>query len=87
MNLLRAERHENGAALRCERPQRVDSPQAIREDSVQTVLLLIAENGETAELFLCDGLQRLRICVKLLQRIGNVNERHTGEHEPLVTGG
>ena len=27
------------------------------------------------------------IRVKLLQRIGNVNERHTGKHEPLVTGG
>ena len=65
----------------------MDAPQAIRQDGVQAVLLLVAENGETAELFLRDGLQRLRVRVKLLQAVRDVNERHTGEHEPLVAGG
>ena len=87
LNFLRPERHENGAALRGERPQSVDATQAIRQDGVQAVLLLVAENRETAELFLCDGLQGLRIRVKLLQAVRDMNERHTGEHEPLVTGG
>ena len=87
LDLLRPERHENGAALRGERPQSVDATQAIRQDGVQAVLLLVAENGETAELFLRNGLQRLRVCVKLLQAVRDMNERHTGEHEPLVTGG
>ena len=41
---------------------------------------------KTAELFLRDGLQRLRIRVKLLQAVRDMNERHTGEHEPLVAG-
>ena len=31
--------------------------------------------------------KRLRIRVKLLQAVRDMNERHTGEHEPLVTGG
>ena len=86
MNLLRSERHENGAALRGERPQSVDATQAIRQDGVQAVLLLVAENRETAELFLRDGLQGLRIRVKLLQAVRDMNERHAGEHEPLVAG-
>ena len=46
----------------------MDAPQAIREDSIQAVLLLVAENGETAELFLRNGLQRLRVGVKLFHR-------------------
>ena len=86
LDLLCPERHENSAAFRGERPQSVDATQAIREDSIQAVLLLVAENRETAELFLCDGLQGLRIRVKLLQAVRDMNERHTGEHEPLVAG-
>ena len=86
MNLLRPERHEDGTAFRGQRPQSVGATQAIRQNGIQAVLLLVAENRETAELFLCDGLQGLRIRVKLLQRIGNVNERHTGKHEPLIAG-
>ena len=86
LDLLRSERHENSAALGRERPQCVDATQAIRQDGVQAVLLLVTENRETAELFLCDGLQGLRIRVKLLQAVRDVNERHTGEHEPLVAG-
>ena len=87
MNFLRPERHENGTALCGQRPQSMDTSQAIREDSIQAVLLLVAENGESAELFLRNGLQRLRVCVKLLQAVRDMNERHTGEHEPLVAGG
>ena len=64
----------------------MNPPQAIREDSIQTVLLLVAENRETAELFLRNGLQRLRVCVKLLQAVRDMNKRYTGEHEPLVAG-
>ena len=87
MDFLCPERHEDGAALRRERPQRVNPPQAIREDGVQSIFLLVTQNRKSAELFLRDGLQRLRVRVKLLQRIGNVYERHAGKHEPLVTGG
>ena len=32
-------------------------------------------------------MQGLRIRVKLLQAVRDMNERHTGEHEPLVAGG
>ena len=86
MDLLRPERHEDGAAFRGQRPQSMDASQAIRQNGIQAVLLLVAENGETAELFLRDGLQGLRIRVKLLQAVRDMNERHTGEHEPLVAG-
>ena len=48
LNLLRTERHENGTALGRERPQSMDAAQAIRENSIQTVLLLIAENRKAA---------------------------------------
>ena len=64
----------------------MDASQAIRQDGVQAVLLLVAENRETAELFLRDGLQRLRVRVKLLQAVRDMNERYTGKHEPLVAG-
>ena len=42
LNLLRTERHENSAAFCRERPQSMDTPQAIREDSIQAVLLLVS---------------------------------------------
>ena len=86
LDLLRTERHKDGAAFRGQRPQSMDASQAIRQNGIQTVLLLVAENRETAELFLCDGLQGLRIRVKLLQAVRDMNERHTGKHEPLVAG-
>jgi len=87
LNFLRTERHEDSAAFRGQRPQRVNPPQAIRQNRIQAALLLVTENRESAEFFLRDGLQRLRIRVKLLQAVRDMNERHTGEHEPLVTGG
>ena len=65
----------------------MDAPQTIRQNGIQAVLLLVAENGKSAELFLRNGLQRLCIRVKLLQAVRDMNERHAGEHEPLVTGG
>ena len=42
LNLLRTERHENSAALGGQRPQSMDTPQAIREDSIQAILLLVS---------------------------------------------
>ena len=65
----------------------MDAPQAIRQDGVQPILLLIPQHGEAAELFLRDGLERLRVRVKLLQTVRDMNERHTGKHEPLIAGG
>ena len=29
----------------------------------------------------------MRVCVKLLQAVRDMNERYTGKHEPLITGG
>jgi len=87
LDLLRPERHEDGAALRRERPQSMDASQAIRQDGVQAVLLLVAQDRKSTQFLLCDGLQRLRVRVKLLQAVRDMNERHAGKHEPLVAGG
>ena len=80
--LLTFEGHEDGCTLRCQRPDCLDPAQAVRQHGIQAVLLLIFEDGElTAS---CPGLQGFRVLVKLFQTVGQMGQRHHGEHHALV---
>ena len=48
LNLLRAKRHEDRRTLGRQRPQRLDPAQAVRQDGIQAVLLLVVKRGEMA---------------------------------------
>ena len=87
LNLLRAERHKDRRTLRRQRPQRLDPAQAVRQDGIQAVLLLVVKRGKMAGVLPSNRAQRLRVGVELFKRIGNMNERHDGEHHALVAHG
>ena len=87
LNLLRAKRHEDRRTLGRQRPQRLDPAQTVRQDGIQAVLLLVVKRGKMAGVLPPNRAQRLRVGVELFERIGNMNERHDGEHHALVAHG
>ena len=82
---LTFEGHEDSCALRGQRPYCLDSPQTVRQNSIQAILLLIFEDRELTSS--CAGLQRLRILVKLFQTVSQMCQGHHGEHHSLVALG
>ena len=87
LDLLGPEGHEDGGALGGQGPQGPDPAQAIGQHRVQPVFLLVAQNGELAQMVSANGHKGLRVHVQLFQGIGDVDERDHGEDHPLVSGG
>jgi len=83
---LNAERHKNGGAFGCEGTGCPDSAQAIGQCGVQTILLLVAQDGELSKALVSDSLQSLGICVQLLQGVGHVDQGNVGKDHALVAG-
>ena len=86
LDLLNAERHQNSGGFSCQGAGRSDAAQAIGQGRVQSILLLIAENGELTRLLQPDCLQCLRVSVQLFQRVRHVYDGDIGKNHPLVTG-
>ena len=87
MYLLHPVGHEDGGALGGQRPQGLDAPEAVGQDGVQPVLLLVAQNGKLAEMFPANGQQGFRVRVQLLQRVRDMHQRHHGKNHALVALG
>ena len=83
--LLGPERHKDCGALGCESAQSLYPAQAVRQDSVQAVLLLIAQDGELAKVLPANGKEGFGVRVKLLQGVGDMGQGDNREHHPLVT--
>ncbi len=72
---------------RGQRPQGFHPAQAIGQDGIQAVLLLVAQNGELAQVLPADGHEGFRVGVQLLQRIGHMHQCDNREHHPLIPDG
>ena len=87
MYLLDAEGHQDGGALGGEGAGGGDGPHPIGQGRVQAVLLLVAEDGELADLPVGDGQQGLGVRLQLFQRVSDVYEGDVGVDHALVPCG
>ena len=87
LDLLRPERHQHGGAFRGKGTQRLDPAQTIGQHCVQSILLLIPQNGEGTQLFQTDCNEGIRVCVQFLQRVSRMHKGDNGKNHALVTGG
>ena len=85
--LLDAEGHKDGGALGGQGAHGLHPAQAVGQDGVQPVLLLVAQNGELAQVLPSDGKKGVGVRVKLLQVVRDMHQCHHGEHHPLVPFG
>ena len=87
LDFLRPEGHQHGGAFCGKGTQSLDPAQTIGQHCVQSVLLLIPQNGEGTQLFQTDGNKGIRVSVQFLQRVSRMHKGHDGKNHALVTGG
>ena len=87
LNFLHPEGHEDGGALGGEGSQGLYPAQAVGQDGIQAVLLLVAQGGKLAQVLPADGHQGFCVGVKLLQTVRNMDKGNDGKNHPLVSLG
>ena len=87
LNFLHPEWHEDGGALGGEGTQGLYPAQAIGQDGVQAVLLLVAQNGELAQVLPADGHKGFRVGVQLLHAVRDVDQSDHGKDHALIALG
>ena len=86
-DLLGLKGHEHRQCLGGQRPQGVDPPQAQGECRHQPIRLLPVQRGQLAQVLPGGGLEGFRVAVQFLLGVGQMHQRHHGEHHPLISGG
>ena len=86
-NLLRGKRHQTGGALGGQCPQGVNSPQTVRQNGVQRILLLVGQHAHFTVLAACNAADGVGVCVKLCLAVRHMNEGHHAQGHALVAHG
>ena len=87
LDLLHSEGHKDGGALGGEGAQGPDPAQAVWQDGVQAVLLLVAQNGKLAQVLPSDGHKGFRVGVQLLHAVRDVDQSDHGKDHALIALG
>ena len=85
LDFLDPEGHKYGGALGGQRAQGLHPAQAIGQNRVQPVLLLIAQGGKLAKVLPANRKQCLGVRVQLLQAVRNMDQCNHSENHPLIS--
>ena len=80
------ERNQDGSGLCGKGTHRIDLPQTIRQDGIQSIDLLPFQGCHLAEVFSCNGIQGFRIRIQLFLAFCHMYHCQDTEHHPLVPG-
>ena len=83
-DLLHTERNKRGEACRGQRPQSLDLPASIGQDSLETVELLKRQLIKLAHPLIGNGADGVRVVLQLLQTARKVGQGDVAEHHPLI---
>ena len=87
VNILNLERDKDCKAFGCKCSECVNLACTKRHCSIQSVRLLIFQNGKLTQVLSCYRKQSFGVIIKLLLAVRSMNQREYSEHHSLITSG